>query len=509
MQLDSPAPVPVRRLPRPLAVVLVLLLALVATLATAPAALADPPRSVTIEDTTGDLDASPLTERLEDVSFRAPVDLVALTIDVTAYGGSASNDLALNDAVLAYARAEHPDWITSGGAYWRDGLVIVAIDPDNRFLGTYAGEDVKLDDGQYEKIQEEMRPAARNADWNGAIVDGATRYASYLDRPFYLDPVAIVTALVALLVALAGVGGALLRGSRSRAKVTRALPRYDDVMLTYAETELAARTIPADSQYGEPVLRDYEEFTRAAAEATALHDQLPARRGVLWGIGAQSASLASRFAETTARIDAMDDEIVRTNDLLSRSHAWQDAWEAEVQPLRDSLAAVDGAIRQEASLADSPTARDLRTVAAKVRDGIERVTLQLQNGEMTGDAALGELDLMTSALGRAATAHRDAVIAHTARSDREAEIMRHVRYDSPDTRYTTIRGRRRHYYPAGYDYNWSLSPILWLNLWHSQASTDLDAHRHPPSSSSSSSGGFTGYSGGGGGFSGSGSSGRF
>lgn len=489
------------------------LLALLTVLAGAPAALAESPRSITVEDTTGDLNADPLTERLRGVDFREPVDVVALTLDVREQGQDPQSDLALNDAVLAYARAEHPDWITDGGAYWRDGLVIIAIDPDNRFMGTYAGEDVKLSDSQFESIQEEMRPVAREGDWNGAIVAGAERYAALLGRPFYLDPAAILAALAAVGAAVVAAIAALWRGAHVRSTVRGILPRYDDVMLSYTETELAARTIPRESTYGEPVLRDYADFQRRASEATALREQIPSRIGILWGLSPAHADLARRFRSATEQIDAMDDQIVATNDLLSRSNRWRDAWEREIEPIRESLRSVDSAISQAPRLADSRTARDLREVAAKVQDGLARTTERLEQGSISPDDALGELDLMTSALGRAATGHRDAVIASTARDEEEARIMRGADdgyaggYGSRG--YGTIRGRRHHYYPSAYDMAWSLSPILWLSTWQHTADTQLDAHRNPPQASSSSSGGFSGYSGGGGGFSGAGSSGRF
>lgn len=482
---------------------------LAALLLSAPAALAEAPRSITVEDTTGDLNAGPLTERLQGLDFREGVDLVALTVDVRAQGFDPRDDLALNDAVLAYARAEHPEWLSSGGAYWRDGLVIIAIDPDNRFMGTYAGEDVTLSDSQFVSIQDDMRPVAREGDWNGAIVAGAETYASLLGRPLWMSPAAILTALAGLGAAALAALASLWRGAQVRSTVRAALPRYDDVMLKYTETELAARTIPQDSEYGEPVLRDYAEFQRQAAEATALHGQIPSRIGILWGIRPAHAYVARRFRTATEQIDVMDDQIIATNDLLSRSNRWRDAWEREVAPVRESLASVEGAVSQAPRLADAPTAQALRTVAVKVEEGLKTTTARLEDGSMTPDDALQELDLMTSALGRAATAHRDAVIASTARTEEEARIMRGAGGDGGYDRFGTIRGRRHHYYPGAYDGSWSLSPILWLALWQRSADSQIETHRNPPQMSSSSSGGFSGYSGGGGGFSGAGSSGRF
>lgn len=491
--------------------VAMLALAAIITLLGAPAALAEPARSVTIEDTQGVLHPAPLEERLEkEVSFRKDVDLVLLTLDVTEQGYSSSSDLALNDAVLAYARAERPEWLTDGGAYWRDGLVILAVDPGNRFLGTYAGEDVKLTQEQYTAIQNAMKTPARDGDWDGTMVTGATEYADLLARPWYLEPGFFAAVAAGVLALLAAIGTALGIGRVARGRVRRALPRYDDVMLNYAATELAAKTIPADSRYGEPVLRDYETFRDQAAEATRLREQIPEHRGLLWGIRPRTYTLARDFLARTEHVDAADDEIVRTNDLLNRGSSWFEAWQLEARPVRDSLRQVDAAIRQAPEFADGRTAQDLREVAGKVDAGLEATTRKLQDGTMSPDDALAELDLMTNSLAKASTAHRDLVIAAMARTEREAQIMRDAgSSDTWEGSYRSIRSRRHHYYPGSYALGWSLSPILTLNSWGSSATTALESHRNPPSSSSGGGGSFSGYSGGGGGFSGSGSSSRF
>lgn len=512
----TPVPLPDHPRPQPAAPprllgVMLALLALVLPLLAMPAALAESPRSVTVLDTADVLNDGPVAQRLKELDFRHPVDLVVLTVDVREQGQDPTSDIALNDATLHYARSEHPDWVTSGGK-WRDGLVVIALDPRNRMIGTSAGEDVKLSESDRSEIEKAMRTPARDGAWDDAVVDGADTYAELLGRPWYQRPGSIIIALAAVVGAIAAVfaiiGGALARRSRSRRLVDEAMPRYDDVMLQYETTELAARTIPRESRYGEPVLRDYEAFTRTAAEATRLREQLPAHRGTWWGIRAADARLARDFSQATQKIDAMDDEIVATNDLLSRSSRWQDAWEQELVPVRESLEAVDTAVHSTPELADSPTAADLRSVASKVEAGITRTTQALTEGTMSGDDALAELDRMTEALGRAATAHRDAVIAHSARSEEEARVMREAGSASrEDARYGSIRGRRRHYYPDAYAGAWSLSPVLWLSSWNHSASSDLDTYRNPPSVDTSSHTGFSSSSSGG--FSGASSSGRF
>lgn len=494
---------------RALALLILAMLALVAAavpmLAAAPAARAEAPRQILIDDTTGSLHATELTERLQQIDFRRQVTLAVVTLDVTEEGQDpASNDLALNDALLAHVRREHPDWLTPGGSSWRDGLVILAVDPRNRFVGTYGGKDAALSDSEYSSVQDAMRDAAQNRDWDSTMADGAQAYADYLGRPWWQSPMAIIAALGAMAALVVGAVGAVMHGRSVRARLAHALERYDDVMLHYAETELAARTIPADSMYGGPVLRDYEDFRTTAARATSLREQIPPHRSWLWGISPAQAELTASFERVTGTIDAADDEIVRTNDLLNRSNAWRDAWEVEVGPLHEALDEVDTAVRAQPSLADSPTARALRESAHRISRDLERLTADFTAGEVAPDAALQRLDQMTDELSRSASAHRDAIIAVTARDAQERELMRRTSADGYREERGSIRARRRYYHPDAYSPGYALNPVLWMALWDRASTSSIQTHRSPPSTQSHS-----GYTGGGGGFSGSGSSSRF
>src|SRR5690606_40282375 len=111
-------------------------------------------------------DPEALAAQLRATSFRdgaAHVELHVVTLDIGAQGADPDADTGLNDAVRNYATAEHPDWID--GEKWADHLVVLAIDPENRKVGTYAGEDVKLSDGGFEDVQDAMKDDAQDGDW--------------------------------------------------------------------------------------------------------------------------------------------------------------------------------------------------------------------------------------------------------------------------------------------------------------------------------------------------------
>lgn len=256
------------------------LLAVLAPLS-APSAHAAPPASVGIDDEQGVIDdPDALEERLRAIDLRdgsAPVDLEVVTLDISAQDADPDSDTGLNDAVLEYARAEHPDWID--GKTWADGVVILAIDPEHRKLGTYAGEDVKLSDGGFEDVQDAMRDDAADGAWADAFDQGAQKYADLLGRPWWRSPGAIIGAFLALIALGAGAVAALARGAGNRRRVRSARERFDDVRAKRQETDQAASRIPRDSSYGATILADVEDYRRAVDDAEGTASELPAPPG--------------------------------------------------------------------------------------------------------------------------------------------------------------------------------------------------------------------------------------
>mgnify|MGYP001683641491 CR=1 FL=1 len=97
--------------------------------------------SVEVHDEAGALQVDGTTSALEKLRFREDVTLVVLTLDA----GYNSN---FNSEVLAYARKNHPEWISASDPnYWADGLVILGVSPSGRWVGCYFGEDVKVGAG--------------------------------------------------------------------------------------------------------------------------------------------------------------------------------------------------------------------------------------------------------------------------------------------------------------------------------------------------------------------------
>lgn len=505
---------------RSLVLVLLGALALLALLAPllAPGAYAAPPGAVEIDDEQGVIDdPDALQGRLEGIDLRdaaAPVDLKVVTLDIAAHDADPSADTGLNDAVLDDARSEHPDWID--GEKWADGVVILAIDPEHRKVGTYAGEDVKLSDGGFEDVQDAMKDDASDGAWADAFEAGAQKYADLLGRPWWRSPGAIIGAFIALVALGAGAVAALARGAGSRRRVRTARERFDDVRAKRQETDQAASRIPRNSSYGATILADVEDYRRAVDEAESTSSELPAHPGPLWGIGPASARRAKEFEKSVEVADRADDTIIGAAQLLGRTGDFRSAWEEERRPLDESLAAVEQTIAEVLDPADTDTdgqqsttthsaaAAGLRSTAQQVSTDLEEVSTAYLDGGISPDDALERLDELTERLSVASERLREEAIGARSKDDDEVKVMRDAEPEGFTSDFpTSVRGRQFARHPQDYVSGYSLSPVLWTGAWYGGATTALDTHRNPPASSGSTSG----YSGGG--FSGAGSSSSF
>ena len=495
---------------RALALLLLACLASLMLLAlpSAPAAHAAPPVVVEIDDEQDLIeDPDALAAQLRATSFRdgaAHVELHVVTLDIGAQGADPDADTGLNDAVRNYATAEHPDWID--GEKWADHLVVLAIDPENRKVGTYAGEDVKLSDGGFEDVQDAMKDDAQDGDWARSFVAGAEEYADLLARPWWQSPGAIIAALLALVALGAGVAAALARGVRARGRVRTARARHEDVRAKRRETDQAAARIPRDSVYGESILADVEDYRRAAYEAEGLAARLPERPGPLWGVAGGAAGLAKEYEDSVRTADDADDTIIGAARLLGRTGDFAGAWQLERRPLDESLTAVEETIAQAGLGEGAPggAADALRDAAREVAGELEIVSRDYLEGAGSPDACLERLDELTDRLSLASARVREEVIGSSARDEEEAEVMRDAAPEGFTSGFpTSVRGRRFARHPQEYVSGYSLSPVLWTGAWYGGATSALDTHRNPPASSGSTGG----YSGGG--FSGAGSSSSF
>ncbi|GAB2755800.1 DUF5129 domain-containing protein [Sinomonas soli] len=466
-----------------------------ALLVSAPAALAVPPIQVVVEDTAGALYRPQLDPALAKISFYEPTKVVVFT-----RAGTAADNL--NEEVLRYARANHPEWISADGQKWADGLFIFAVDTTGRHVGTYFGEDRKVSLDEQKAIQDDTKDLFRAAQWTDGTIAGVKSAASRIGRPWYLSPAFLIGGGIAGVVVLGGAGTWAGVRARRRRKFAEALASgdrsYSSVTLALEETELNASTIPASSSYGGLVLERWEGFRAKHRETTRLRDRLTpmtARER------SRSASLkeARRYEELAQTLDGLDDAIADTNSILNRGASWRSAWQRQTGDLTGQLDGVDAMLAATTTAGTPESAKALESGVALARDELERLGGGLEDGSLTPEAALDGLKAQRERIGELLGAHAEAVVDAHAKNQKERDLM-HRKLEA-----STRSWRSTHRTQGSIlDVAYPQLPVVSIMSFNTGIAAGYSAVDSARSSSSS-----TGYGSSGGSFSGSGSSSGF
>lgn len=353
--------------------------------------------TVEIRDQAGVVQTEPLAEDLAGIDFHVPVHLAVLTVGDVPTG-------TLNDAVLEVARTQPTDvaWIDPDDAnYWADGLVILAVAPDQRLVGTYFGEDVAVSLDAQAAIQDAMKDDFRAADWAGGLVEGARTAAALVARPVWATTG--MSVLAGFLSALGlGTGGWLgLRGRTTRRRFEEARTAYSHVTRDYDATEIAAGTIPTDNYYGAQVMARFADFSSGYHALTRSFTDLGTPSGATWYTGATRRAVDDLRARAT-ELDGLDDTILHANDLLTRTSRWRDAWEAEQGPVREDIASLETLADEVSASQHRSTGlvetESTRVFAREAANQLDAMTLHLENATLDPVDALKGLDELTDGI---------------------------------------------------------------------------------------------------------------
>ena len=200
---------------------------------------------VELVDDAGVIDPAQLRRDLAGIEFREPTRVAVVTErgpDLSALDDDRASQ-AFNGRVLERARAEHPDWLSADGQKWADGLVIVALDPDNRLIGVYVGEDRMLSTDRLREVREAGHEAARAARWTDTVVDVTDAAAELIGRPWWQAPELWFGAGI-VGVAGGGAAAAALASRRRRRRRTADLLAEADVVAPPERIERARTALP-------------------------------------------------------------------------------------------------------------------------------------------------------------------------------------------------------------------------------------------------------------------------
>lgn len=459
---------------------------------------AAPPVAVIVEDTAGVLDQNTLLPAVERIQFHEPTRVAVFT-----YNGKAEDNL--NEEVLKFARSRHPEWISSDGQKWADGLFIFALDPVGRHVGTYMGEDRKVSLEQRSDIQDASKELFRDAQWTDGTVAGIRRAAELINQPWYASTAFLVTTWVTGGLAALGAAAWLIVRGVTRAACRRQIERgdrsYSNVSMDLDVTELNAGTIPESSRYGSQVLAKHRNFLDRYAAVTELSNQMHA-------LGKRSLSsrknlkLARRFADGAAELDALDDVIADSNALLNRADTWPTAWDRQLAPFRKDLAGLEQLLAKRHGQGDSATAAALRSFRDESLREIERWTAELADGRISPEQALDRLYQARTRLSELLENHAETVIEGFAKNEREARLMR----EQMETAHEGLdHHRQRTYEPSILGTVYPSYQFFSVATFNSGFNTGVSS----VNSARGGGGSTTGYGSSGGSFSGSGSSSSF
>jgi len=384
---------------------------------------------------------------LENLRFRKDVKLVVVTLD------AGYND-NFNSAVLAYARQDHPEWISASNPnYWADGTVILGVSPKGRWTGCYFGEDVKVDLAIQQEIQDAGKDSFRQGLWAPGVERMAARTADVIGRPIPSDTAAVIISGIGAIGGLALGVVMLVRRSDAREAFTRARRHYTQVTTDYEGTQIKAGLIPTDDAHGAQILARFAWFEDRYAELTRAFYDFGEPRRAEWFEWDRKTD-AERLEVRAAALDSLDDAISNASDLLTMSQSWREAWRNEQGPVREDLAS----FRKLCSSVQAKGELDITQERIWLKASLDRMaamTNEMEAGALSPSAALDELDTISQDVRtRAESLARRALKADTSsyRNGRlhryESSQSRRVRNSDAYAGWWLFDGHRISYDPA-------------------------------------------------------------
>ncbi|MDO5635348.1 MAG: DUF5129 domain-containing protein [Micrococcus sp.] len=480
--------------------------AIAATMSAAPSASALTAQDVTLADTAGIIDPAQLERDLASIDFYEPTHVVVYT-----ERGPSMRDLddaqaaqEFNGRVLAYARDNHPEWLSEDGQKWADGLMIFALDPDNRMSGVYLGEDRHLGASQRDAVRNAAAPSAREAKWTDAVVAAVEQAASLINRPWYAEPGVWIGGGTAVLGAGA-VGGAVVMNRSSKRRRTQgdldAAERHlTNVTLDMDATEVNASTVPTDNRHGATLMEKFRGFRSQSSTLRSELDELRAlpEKQLHQPEPSRRAADLRRSAE---KMDYLDDAIAAANTFLNRYPGWEAAWDLQTEPLREDLDRVDstlddapGAVRR------THAAQALSSFTQQAQATLTQLGGDLKEQRITPAAALDEVESLRERLTAGLEALSEDQVRLYGKTEQERELMR----EQMQRQRQSTRRSQGSILDTTHDvgFFWTVAAY---SMGYRAGRSQIQQQRQSQSSSS----GGTGYGAGGGSFSGTGSSGRF
>ena len=341
---------------------------------------------VEVHDETGsfrDIGGRPLNAVLEDVRFSRAVRLVVLSTDSLSGGD-------MDQAVVTYARANHPEWLSAGGSTWANGYVILVVSPADHMVGTYVGDDVVLPLAAQKDVQDAAKDDFRNGRWSEGIVAAVNKAAALIPGENTQRQGNIVPwpPLYAWTTTAAGIVVCLIGGKARR--------RPNEVAKPLAEqwNAMEKRHIGVESSFAALLAEGgYERGLTARYQAArAEREKVRARITSARGKQATMRSLTQAFQDLSDADTAME----AACEFFALSPNWRSVWANEVGPVFEDLDVVDLVAR---TAADRTNYQHVITLYATLsawtneqRVAVKNLQGSIERAEVTPAKALECLD---------------------------------------------------------------------------------------------------------------------
>ena len=359
------------------------------------ASKADFAPEVVVEDQSSvfeDINGQSLGTAVESIGFRQPIKLVILSTDNVPTAN-------LNEAVLNYARSNHKEWLSASGDKWADGLVILAVSPSYRKVGTYFGENVKVSSSKQSTIQEAAKDDFRSGEWSQGMLQAAQAAAKYVPDSsgngggdFDLPPLYFFYLLIAGAVIL-------FRGFRLRFSTRRNL--REARAFGIAKDQYGNRYIMVKNSWGDAgkyktgLDMRYKRYQSDFVEAGKEWDEI-GNPTFLQTLSAALNNASADLRQRTESMDASDDTFAAAAEFFNLGAGWVDVWMKEIGPVMEDLEVLCElvtSVSEEMGTPDAIRGRDeILQWSSQQMALIDSLKEQLAKGGITPIAALEKLD---------------------------------------------------------------------------------------------------------------------
>lgn len=429
-------------------------------------------QDVQIEDSTGQIDETLLKNDLKELSTYKDMNVF-----VYVKNGKSSDNI--NEDTLNYARTDHPELLDE--PKWADGWFIMTLNiesgnksPGSGQIGTYYGEDVKINNSAQKASQDAGKSSFKERNWTEGLTQVADKSSKTMARPFYASPgLVIFLTLVVLFVSF----------------VIYALTRYSRYLRDTAIEKLQAQTEKVDTtarhagdvfvgKYVKRIKDSSHNLLEIYTDLLDDKDELLKLNVLTFGLAIfQTGTFHKSVNELVNETEIISDAIT----LYEHNDGWQEVWKNHTEETRESI---------QTLLTDSDF-WVYQKQASDFNEQMGKLDEDMYSGEVDVDLIFQKIDTMNEQISSIIKDHLEGTLSVIDKPKKRDLIQKNVDLDTVD-----FKHRRRTIFNS-----YSHYPYYTPAVFYSGYTTGVNSYNSSTSTS--------GYGGSGGGFSGSGSSSSF